>query len=57
MVSLVSHENQERAKAMFFDAGERDGNIYELGVDGKILCRYRLVEKKKPLNWRSLRGF
>lgn len=34
---------QEQASARFFNAGEGDGYLYELGNDGVVLCRQRPV--------------
>lgn len=40
----LSSENQERAKAMFFDARHSDGYWYELDLDGKVLCRNKICD-------------
>lgn len=48
MISLpfkyLSVVERQRAKAMFINASVGDGYMYELDIDGKVLCR-----NKKPL--------
>jgi hypothetical protein len=39
-VCLPANE-QARARAMFFDARNSDGYLYELDRDGRVLCRHR----------------
>lgn len=39
-VCLPDNE-QVRARAMFFDACNSDGYLYELDRDGRVLCRNR----------------
>lgn len=35
----LSPENQERAQGRFFNAGPSDGYLYELDINGDLLCR------------------
>ena len=37
----LSRANQKSAAAQFFDACENDGYLYELDVNGAVLCRCR----------------
>ena len=37
----LSRANQKRAAALFFDAGNNDGYLYELDVDAEVICRCR----------------
>lgn len=37
--SELARANQERALARFCDAGPSDGYLYELDIDGMVLCR------------------
>ena len=39
--ACLSRANQERVVARFFDACGHDGYLYELDVDGTVLCRCR----------------
>lgn len=35
----LSQEQQDQARARFFDAPPGDGHLYELDIGGNILCR------------------
>lgn len=37
----LPESQQARARTMFFDAGASGGYLYELNIDGQVLCRSR----------------
>ena len=41
--TCLPDSEQTRARAMFFDARDSDGYLYELDRDGRVLCRNRSV--------------
>ncbi|MDA8093672.1 MAG: hypothetical protein M0T84_07110 [Betaproteobacteria bacterium] len=45
----LSESEQARARAMFVDARASDGYLYELGVDGKVLCRGRAKQERTEI--------
>ena len=45
---MLTPEEQEHARAMFFDAGPGDGYRYELDMMDRVLCRKRDESHDRP---------
>lgn len=53
----LSLSEQTRARAMFFNARNSDGYLYELDCDGRVLCRARSPESNADVRLEEIDGW